>query len=167
MGHHLFGHARRRRRRGHRRYEEPRHTHDSLRYDDARHDGDHGRYDSNGRHENHADTRGFRIPGAVLIGGLVLWSLLAFGAWALVDPLLAWITGVAGPLSDLAVAIARLFGLGSEASALRDAANVPQLASWATVPLGFFVKAVLILAWIAGAVALIAAPVVMRRRLPR
>ena len=150
MGHHLFDFAKHRRRRPPYRA--------SYRYDDG------ARYDNGDRYDDSPPERGPRIPGAVLLGGIVLWSLLALGLWALVDPLLAWAASMAGPAADLGVGLAGWFGLGKEASALRAAANVDSLAGWAVGPLHFLLKAGLILVWIAGAVALTAAPAILRRR---
>lgn len=148
MGNHLFRLGKNRRRGD--RYRE------SLGNNDRSGDGD--------GHDHAAPARGPRIPGAVLVGGIVLWSLLALGFWALVDPLLAWAAGMAGPATDLGVGFARWFGLGREAAALRDAANVEGLAGWAVGPLHFLAKAGLVLVWLAGAVALAAAPAILRRR---
>ena len=111
-----------------------------------------------------AAARGPRIPGAVVLGGIALWSLLALGLWALVDPLLAWAAGMAGPATDLGVGVARWFGVGNEVSALRDAANVGGLVGWAVGPIHFLAKVALVLVWLAGAAALIALPMLLRRR---
>lgn len=154
MGNHLFRLGKNRRRGD--RYRE------SLGYDDR--SGDGVGYDDRDRYGDADPTRGPRIPGAVFVGGIVLWSLLALGLWALVDPLLAWAAGMAGPATDLGVGFVRWFGLGREAAALRDAANVEGLAGWVVGPLHFLAKAGLVLVWLAGAVALAAAPAILRRR---
>ena len=146
MGHHLFGFSNHRRRNRHHR--------DSYRYDE--------RYDD--RYDDRAPVRIPRIPGAVVLIGLAVWSLLALGVWALVDPLLAWAASMAGPATDLGVGLARWFGLGGEAAALRDAANVERLAGWAVGPLHFLAKAGLILVWLVGTAALLAAPAILRAR---
>lgn len=148
MGHHLFQPGRHRRH-GYRHRE-------SRGYDNG--DGDGYRYD------DIAPVRGPRIPGTVIVGGIALWSLLALGLWGLVDPLLAWATGMAGPASDLGVGFMRWFGLEREAVALREAANVEGLAGWAVGPLHFLAKAALILVWLAGAVALVVARAILRGR---
>lgn len=116
------------------------------------------------RYGDIAPVRGARIPGSVIVGGVVLWSLLALGLWALIDPLLAWAADMADPATDLGVGFARWFGLGREAAALRVAANVEGLAGSAVGPLHFLAKAGLVLVWLAGAVALAAAPAILRRR---
>ena len=111
-----------------------------------------------------APARGPRIAGAVLLGGLIVWSLLALGLWALVDPVLAWAACMTGSATDLGVGFARWFGLGREASALRDAANVDGLVGWAIGPVHVLAKAGLILIWLAGAAALVVLPAILRRR---
>lgn len=144
MGHHFFRRTKYRR--------------SSDRYDDG------AQYENYGRYDDNAPARIPRIPGAVLIGGIVIWSLLALGVWALVDPLLAWAAGMAGPATDLGVGFARWFGLGNEVSALRDAANVDGLVGWAVGPVHLLAKGGLILVWLAGSATLIALPIILRRR---
>jgi len=139
MGHHLFRRTKYRR--------------SSDRYDDG------AQYENYGRYDDNAPARIPRIPGAVLIGGIVIWSLLALGVWAL-----AWAAGMAGPATDLGVGFARWFGLGNEVSALRDAANVDGLVGWAVGPVHLLAKGGLILVWLAGSATLIALPIILRRR---
>lgn len=145
MGHHFFPRSKHRRRR--------------AQFDSG------ARYDDYDRYDDGTPTRRLRIPGAVLLGGIVIWSLLALGVWALVDPLLAWAAGVAGPATDVGVGVANWFGLGKEVSALRDVANVDGLVGWAVGPVHFLAKGGLVLVWLAGSAALIALPLILRRRL--
>lgn len=104
------------------------------------------------------------IPRMAVLGGLLLWTLLALGLWVLVDPLLAWAANLVGPASDLGTSLAGWFGLGNAATALRDAANVEGLAGWVSGLIHFLAKAAIVLAWIAGAVGLFALPAILRRR---
>ena len=122
------------------------------------------RYDDDDRYDDGTPARRLHIPGAVLLGGIVIWSLLALGVWALVDPLLAWAAGVVGPATDVGVGVANWFGLGKEVSALREVANVDGLVGWATGPVHFLAKGGLVLVWLVGSAALIALPIVLRRR---
>ena len=110
------------------------------------------------------DRPALHIPASVILGGLVIWSVVALGVWWLVDPVLSWISGAAGPLADTSAGFAKWFGLEAEAKALRDAADIEGLVGWAAGPVHFFVKAVVLLAWIAGLIALVAMPAVLRRR---
>lgn len=103
------------------------------------------------------------IPTSVIVAGLVIWSALSLGAWWLVDPVLSWISGAAGPLADTGAGLAKWFGLGEEATALRDAANIEGLLGWAGGSIHFLVKTVVLLVWVAGLIALIAIPAVLRR----
>ena len=144
MGHHFFPRSKHRRRR--------------AQFDSG------ARYDDYDRYDDDTPTRRLRIPGAVLLGGIVIWSLLALGVWALVDPLLAWAAGVVGPATDVGVGVANWFGLGKEVSALRDVANVDGLVGWAIGPVHFLAKGGLVLVWLVGSAALIALPIVLRRR---
>jgi|TARA_R110000796_G_scaffold242340_1_gene364378 hypothetical protein len=144
MGHSLFPGTKHRRRRDH--------------------FGNAARYDDDDCHNDSAPARRLRIPGTVLLGGIVIWSLLALGVWALVDPLLAWAAGMAGPATDLGVGFARWFGLGREATAVRDVANVDGLVGWAIGPVHFLAKGGLVLVWLVGSFTLIALPIVLRRR---
>jgi hypothetical protein len=98
------------------------------------------------------------------VAGLVLWSALALGVWWLVDPVLAWISGAAGPLADTGTGFANWFGLGAEANALRDAANIEGLVGWAMGPVHFLAKAALLLVWVVGLIGLTVLPAVLRRR---
>ena len=144
MGHHLFPRTKHRRRR--------------AQFDSG------ARYDDYDGYDDGTPGRRLRIPGAVLLGGIVIWSLLALGAWALIDPLLGWAAGVAGPATDVGVGVANWFGLGKEVSALRDVANVDGLVGWAIGPVHFLAKGGLVLVWLVGSAALIALPIVLRRR---
>ena len=120
MGHSLFPGTKHRRRRDH--------------------FGNAARYDDDDCHNDSAPARRLRIPGTVLLGGIVIWSLLALGVWALVDP------------------------LGREATAVRDVANVDGLVGWAIGPVHFLAKGGLVLVWLVGSFTLIALPIVLRRR---
>ena len=76
MGHHLF------RRPKHRRYR------------------DMGGYYEGDDHSGYRERRALpvlNIPTSVIVAGLVIWSALSLGAWWLVDPVLSWISGAAGP----------------------------------------------------------------------
>jgi len=111
MEHHLFRRGKHRRRRG--RY------------------CDYYSYDVN------VPAHGPRIPGAILLGGIVIWPFLALGVWTLVDRLLAWTAAMAGPASDLGGGVAGWLGFGKEVSALRDVTDVDRLVRWAGGPLHF------------------------------
>ena len=123
-----------------------------------------GRRGGEGRPDHDRVPRQSRIPLGLIVIGLVVWSGLGWGVYLLVDPLLAWAAGMAGPATDLGVGFARWFGLGNEVSALRDAANVDGLVGWAVGPVHLLAKGGLILVWLAGSATLIALPIILRRR---
>jgi len=143
MGHHLF------RRSKHKRYRDT----------DAYYDED----DDYGYRERRS-LPALNIPGSVIVGGLVLWSALALGIWWLVDPVLSWISGAAGPLADAGAGLAKRFSLGAEATALRDATDIEGLVGWAGGPIHFLTKAAVLLVWIAGLITLIVLPEMLRHR---
>ena len=143
MGHHRFKPSR------HERYREP----------DAYHDEEDGY-----GYRDRRSLPALNIPGSVIVAGLVLWSALALGVWWLVDPVLAWISGAAGPLVDTGAGFANWFGLGAEANALRDAANIEGLVGWAMGPVHFLAKAALLSVWVVGLIGLTVLPAVLRRR---
>ena len=95
---------------------------------------------------------------------LIVWSVLVWGAYLLVDPVLGWLAGSVGPLTDAGTGVARWFGLGQQAAVLRDMANVEGVIGWAVGPLHFVIKTGLLLVWIAGGFALIAVSAILRRR---
>ncbi|MBO6690035.1 hypothetical protein [Hyphomonas sp. GM-8P] len=117
-----------------------------------------------GRPDHDRVPRQSRIPLGLIAIGLVVWSGLGWGVYLLVDPVLAWLAGSVGPLTDAGTGIARWFGFGQQAAALRDVANVEVLIGQVAGPMHFIVKAGLILLWLAGLVALVALPVILRRR---
>ena len=114
-----------------------------------------------GRPDHDRVPRQSRIPLGLIAIGLVVWSGLGWGVYLLVDPVLAWLAGSVGPLTDAGTGIARWFGFGQQAAALRDVANVEVLIGQVAGPMHFIVKAGLILLWL---VALVALPVILRRR---
>jgi len=82
------------------------------------------RMDRNEGRDRDDDFARAPFPRVAVLGGIALWTLLALGLWALIDPLLVWGAGMVGPGADVAVGVARWFGLGGEAAALRDATDV-------------------------------------------
>lgn len=106
---------------------------------------------------------GGRVPVGLILVAVALWSALAFGAFLLVDPLLAWFAAAAGPLADAGAGAARWVGLGREAAAIRDVTNVDGLAAWVISVLAVVLKPVIALIWLIGTLILLAAPAIFRR----
>lgn len=61
---------------------------------------------------------------ALLLFGLVLWSLLAWVGYALVDPALGWAAASSGALVDGGKGLATAVGAGKEVGAVVDKLNV-------------------------------------------
>ena len=117
------------------------------------------------RQRIHDGTSGStRLSPGLIVTALIVWSVLVWGAYLLVDPVLGWLAGSVGPLTDAGTGVARWFGLGQQAAVLRDMANVEGVIGWAVGPLHFVIKTGLLLVWIAGGFALIAVSAILRRR---
>lgn len=104
-----------------------------------------------------------RLPPGLIVTGLIVWSLLAWGAFLLVDPVLGWFAGSVGPLADAGTGVARWFGLGQQAAALRDAANVDGLAGGLIGLVHIVAEPAIVILWALGSLALLAAPAILSR----
>lgn len=100
---------------------------------------------------------------AVVLVGLVLWSLLAWMAYALVDPVLAWVAGSGGLLVDGGKGLATVTGAGKEVGSVLDNLNASGFWGQAIALLRVVLKPAVIILWALGALALIAAPVILPR----
>ena len=130
-------------------------------HDDQRNYG----YRGGGGRAPYDDTpRRIRLPLGLIVIGLVVWSLLVWGAFLLVDPVLGWLAGSVGPLADAGTGVARWFGLGQQAAALRDGANVDGLAGGLIGLVYVVAKPAIVILWVLGSLALLAAPAILRRR---
>lgn len=104
-----------------------------------------------------------KLPMAVVLAGLVLWSLLAWVGYALVDPVLGWIAANTGLLVDGGKGLATAIGVGKEAGSVVDSLNVSGFLGQAIALLRTIVKPAIIVLWAIGALALAAAPVILPR----
>lgn len=100
---------------------------------------------------------------AVVLVGLVLWSLLALIGYALVDPVLGWIAANAGLLVDSGKGLATAIGAGKEVGSVVANLNVSGFLGQAIALLRVVLKPAIIVLWAIGAIALIAAPVILPR----
>ncbi|KAA0946402.1 MAG: hypothetical protein KKC24_04270 [Gammaproteobacteria bacterium] len=98
---------------------------------------------------------------AVVLVGLVLWSLLAWVGYALVDPVLGWVAANAGLLVDGGKGLAT--GAGKEVGSVVDNLNVSGFLGQAIALLRVIVKPAIIVLWVIGTLVLIAAPVILPR----
>lgn len=81
-----------------------------------------------------------RLPLGLIVIGLIVWSLLAWGAYLLVDPVLGWFAGSVRPLADAGTGVARWFGL-----------------------VHVVVEPAILILWVLGSLALLAALLVLSR----
>lgn len=102
-----------------------------------------------------------KLPMAVVLVGLVLWSLLAWVGYALVDPVLGWVAANAGLLVDGGKGLAT--GAGKEVGSVVDNLNVSGFLGQAIALLRVIVKPAIIVLWVIGTLVLIAAPVILPR----
>lgn len=98
-----------------------------------------------------------------LIVGLVVWSLLAWAAYVLVDPSLKWIAAGTGTLVESGKAVATATGVGKDVGSLAEGLNAGGLWDWILALLKVALKPAIIVLWAIGALALIAAPLVLPR----
>lgn len=104
-----------------------------------------------------------KLPMAVVLMGLVLWSLLAWIGYSLVDPVLGWVAASAGLLVDGGKGLATAVGAGKEVGAVVDNLNVSGFLGQTIALLRVVLKPAVVIVWAIGALALIAAPVILRK----
>lgn len=103
------------------------------------------------------------ISWIVVLAGLALWSLLAWVGYALVDPALGWVVANAGLLADSGKGLATATGTGKEVGSVVDNLNVSSFSGQAIALLRVVLKPAIIVLWAIGALALIAAPLLLPR----
>lgn len=104
-----------------------------------------------------------RIPGIVILGALVVWTLMAWGAWALVGPLIGWAGGMVAPVLDVGSAVGGAVGLGKEVGAVIAASRAEGIAQWLLGVLGWIAGPAVVVVWALGAGAIL----ISRRLLSR
>ncbi len=102
-----------------------------------------------------------KLPKAVVLVGLVLWSLFAWAGYALVDPVLGWIAASAGFLLDSGKDIATATGAGKELGVIVDGLNARGFMQQAITLLRVILKPAIVVVWAIGALILIAAPLIL------
>lgn len=135
-----------------------RHGHDDRGYrnSDARRD-DGGRGMRRGPPEYDAPPRLARkLPLAVVLGGLVLWSLFAWIGYSVVDPVLGWVASSAGLLVDGGKAIATATA-GKEVGAVLDTVNATGPLGQVIALLSVVLKPAIVVVWAIGAFLLVVA----------
>lgn len=106
---------------------------------------------------------GSRIPRVVIFAMLAVWTLLAVGAWAVVDPLLVWVGGLVAPMLDVGTAVGGVVGMGKEVGAVIEATRAEGIAAWFLGVLGWLAKPAIVIGWAVGVVAILLAPRLLRR----
>lgn len=140
-----------------------RHGHDSRWYGESRsrRGGGYPRMmDEQGNHDA-APRVPRKLPLAVVLVGLVLWSLLAWALYVLVGPVLSWIAANAGLLADSGKDLATTAGAGKEIGNIVDGLNVSGLLGQVIAVLRVILKPMIVIVWAIGALALIAAPAIL------
>jgi hypothetical protein len=101
-----------------------------------------------------------KLPVAVVLIGLVVWTAIAWGAYALVDPLLGWVESSTGTLVESGKSLATTAGAGKEVGSLIETAggSSGKIIGWLRVLL----KPVIVVVWALGVLALLAAPLILR-----
>lgn len=102
-----------------------------------------------------------RLPIAVVLVGLVLWSLLALAGYILADPVLDWIAASAGLLVDGGKGLATATGVGKEVGNIVDGLNVSGFLGQAIALFRVILKPTIVIVWAMGAILLIAAPAIL------
>ncbi len=98
-----------------------------------------------------------------LLAAIAAWSLVAWVGYVAVDPVLRWIAGSAGLLVDSGKALAAVAGVGKEVGAIADSINATGLLGQTLALLQTILKPIIVIGWALGAIAIIAAPFVLRR----
>lgn len=102
-----------------------------------------------------------KLPMVVVLVGLVLWSLLAGIAYAVVDPILGWIAGNAGLLVGGGKDLATATGAGKEVGSILDGLNVSSFLGQTIQLLRVVLKPAIVVLWGIGVLAIFAAPLIL------
>jgi hypothetical protein len=99
----------------------------------------------------------------VAITGLAVWTLVAWIAYALVDPVLGWVAGSAGVLVDGGKDLATAAGAGKDVGAVIDNLNASGLLGQAIALFRVVIKPTIVVLWAIGVLVVLAAPVFLPR----
>lgn len=104
-----------------------------------------------------------RIPAAAILAALAVWTLLAFVAWMVVDPLLVWVGGLVAPALDVGAAVGGVVGIGKEVGAVIEASRAEGIAIWLLGVVGWLAKPAIVIGWAFGVAVILVAPRLLRR----
>ncbi|WP_018427148.1 hypothetical protein [Hoeflea sp. 108] len=123
--------------------------------------GNDGAFGRDGRGLQEKTAPRSRLPGfgrtAALVV-LVVWTLLAWGGYSLVDGLLAWTSTNAGALVQTGRDAAAATGIGSEVVGVVGSAETSGLLGGFFMLLSAVLKPLVVVVWLVGAVLIMAAP---------
>lgn len=105
------------------------------------------------------------ISSLFVLAGLVVWSLLAWTAYALVDPVLGWVAANAGLVLDSGKGLAT--EVGNEAASVAQSINAGGILGQAAIFLKAVLKPLIIVVWAIGFLGLLAAPRILPKLIGR
>lgn len=137
-----------------------RHSHDNRWYGGSRsrRGGGYPRMMDDQGHYDAAPRVPRTLPLAVVLVGLVLWSLLAWVLYVVVDPVFSWIAANAGLLADSGKDLATTAGARKEVGNIVDGLNVNDVLGQVIAVPRIILKPAIVIVWAAGAIILLAAP---------
>jgi len=109
-----------------------------------------------GKSEPRSRLPGFGSTAALVV--LVVWTLLAWGGYSLVDGVLAWTSTNAGALVQTGRDAAAATGIGSEVVGVVGSAETSGLLGGFFALVGAVLKPLVVVVWLIGAVLIMAAP---------
>lgn len=118
-----------------------------------------------GPHEGRPPARRRLGPIAwiVVVVGFMMWTLLAWTAYALADGVVGWLAANAGVVVESGKNLATAAGAGKEAASMVDRLNPSGWIAQAATLLQVVLKPAIILLWAVGAIALLGAPLILSR----
>lgn len=109
-----------------------------------------------GKTEPRSRLPGFGSTAALVV--LVMWTLLAWGGYSLVDGVLAWTSSNAGALVQSGRDAAAATGIGSEVVGVVGSVETSGLLGGFFTLVGAVLKPLVVVVWLVGAVLIMAAP---------
>ena len=104
-----------------------------------------------------------RLPKAVLLVGFMLWSLLAWAGYALVDPVLGLAQYTGGLLVDGGKDLANATGAGKEVGTVLDSLGIGGILGTTMATIQAVLKPTIVVIWAIGALLIFAASALLPR----
>lgn len=102
-----------------------------------------------------------KLPAAVVLVGLLLWSLLAWIGFSLVDPVLGWLAVNIGLLVDSGEGLATSAGAGNVVGSILGDLNLSGFLGQVIALLQVLLKPAIVIVWAIGAFILVASPLIL------